>query len=205
MDVPDLEEVRQKLRERLRLPGERKRLSKLVGEPPAFESQMTAYNSLPRIASGDIERPSYQVVEAVAKAIGMSSAPRRIPVISLAPGKEGQAFTDQGYPAGGGMYEIEGPSDLRDPHAFAVQIREDSMAPKYDPGQVVFVDTTKAPVNNDYAVVGLVSGEKYVTRWRWRQRDGLVTLESVNADYKPVKVRREKVAFAYKIVGTKER
>ena len=70
-------------------------------------------------------------------------------------------------------------------------------------GQVVIVDTRKRPVSGDFAVVGLISGDKYVKRYR--EAGGRVLLESVNPLYPPVVVEPREIRFAYKITWTRER
>lgn len=186
-------------------------LARAVGSSSAFSDEFSALSSISRILSGEIKRPSMDAIGAICTALGLdltiAETPAEygsgIPVIAFGSAGKGTAFTDQGYPVGAGMYYVERPGYLSDPNAFAVEVDGDSMVPRYDPGMVLYVDTTKAPVNGEFAVVGLITGEKYVKRWF--QRDGSVTLESMNKAYKPVKIRRDKVAFCYKIVGTRER
>ncbi|MEJ2367032.1 MAG: helix-turn-helix transcriptional regulator [Acidobacteriota bacterium] len=163
-----------------------------------------------RIEKGRIT-PSLKSLEAIAQALDVRvsvladnlSIPAEIPVVAFVSAGPGVEFTDQGYPAGGGMYFVERPPSFTDPHGFAVEVSGDSMTPKYEKGQVVLVDTRKRPVSGDYAVVGLTNGEKYIKRYR--EAGGMVVLESVNTLYDPVVVPPEEVRFAYKVVWSKER
>lgn len=163
-----------------------------------------------RIEKGRIV-PSLRSLEAIASALEVSLAAltddvpeeNQVPVVAFASAGPGVAFTDQGYPAGAGMYFIERPSNFSDPNGFGVEVSGDSMFPKYEDGQVVLVDTRKRPVSGDYAVVGLMAGEKYIKRYR--ESGGMVVLESVNPLYAPVVVAPHEVRFAYKIVWVKER
>lgn len=129
--------------------------------------------------------------------------PKPVPVIALAAAGEGQMFTDQGFVAGDGMYQVGRPPDLKDPYAFGVEVRGESMEPKYENGQVVIVDTTKEPGNGDYAVVGLFTGERYIKRWK--RAGAKIFLESINPAFEAVETKSGKVQFAYKVVWVKER
>lgn len=155
--------------------------------------------------------PSLKSLEAIAEALEVplsALAEERamsdeVPVVAFASAGPGVEFTDQGYPAGGGMYFLPRPPQFTDPNGFGVEVSGDSMVPKYEDGQVVMVDTRKRPVSGDYAVVGLMSGDKYVKRYR--EGGGMVVLESVNPLYPPVVIDPSEVRFAYKIVWVKER
>ena len=127
----------------------------------------------------------------------------QIAVIAFASAGEAAAFTDQNYPHGGGMYYIDRPPLFTDPNGFGIEVSGDSMVPKYEDGQVVLVDTRKKPASGDFAVIGLMNGDKYVKRYR--EAGGRVILESVNPLYPPVVVAPHDVRFAYKIVWVKER
>jgi phage repressor protein C with HTH and peptisase S24 domain len=163
-----------------------------------------------RIEKGRIT-PSFKSLEAIAEALEVPlsalTADRplgeEVPVIAFVSAGPGVEFTDQGYPAGGGMYFLPRPPQFTDPNGFGVEVSGDSMVPKYEDGQVVMVDTRKRPVSGDYAVVGLMNGDKYVKRYR--EAGGRVILESVNPLYPPVVVEPHEVRFAYKIVWVKER
>jgi len=163
-----------------------------------------------RIEKGRIN-PSLKSLEAIAAALDVpvsylteeTPASAEIPVVAFASAGPGIEFTDQGFPTGAGMYNLPRPPGLSDPNAFAVEISGDSMVPKYLDGQVVVVDTRKQPVSGDYAVVGLVNGEKYVKRYR--PAGGRIVLESVNSLYPPVVVEPQDIRFAYKIAWAREK
>ncbi len=155
--------------------------------------------------------PSLKSLEAIAEALEVPLSVLaeehpmgdEVPVVAFASAGPGVEFTDQGYPAGGGMYFLPRPPQFTDPNGFGVEVSGDSMVPKYEDGQVVMVDTRKRPVSGDYAVVGLMNGDKYVKRYR--EAGGMVVLESVNPLYPPVVVDPSELRFAYKIVWVKER
>ncbi len=163
-----------------------------------------------RIEKGRIT-PSLKSLEAIAEALEVpisdlateSVMSPEVPVVAFASAGPGVEFTDQGYPAGAGMYFLPRPPQFTDPNGFGVEVSGDSMIPKYEDGQVVLVDTRKKPVSGDYAVIGLMNGDKYVKRFR--EAGGRVILESVNPLYPPVVVEPHEVRFAYKIVWVKEK
>ena len=163
-----------------------------------------------RIEKGRIT-PSLKSLQAIAEALDVplsaltdgEALGGEVPVVAFASAGPGVEFTDQGYPAGGGMYFLPRPPQFTDPNGFGVEVAGDSMVPKYEDGQVVMVDTRKRPVSGDYAVVGLMDGDKYVKRYR--ESGGMVVLESVNPLYPPVVVPPHEVRFAYKIVWVRER
>jgi len=163
-----------------------------------------------RIEKGRIT-PSLRSLQAIAEVLEVplstltdeEALGGEVPVVAFASAGPGVEFTDQGYPAGGGMYFLPRPPQFTDPNGFGVEVAGDSMVPKYEDGQVVMVDTRKRPVSGDYAVVGLMDGDKYVKRYR--ESGGMVVLESVNPLYPPVVVPPHEVRFAYKIVWVRER
>lgn len=167
-------------------------------------------SNLVRIEKGRVT-PSLKTVEEIAEKLDVpisvlidkKEIPSQVAVVSFASAGEAVNFTDQDYPQQGGMYFIDRPADFSDPNGFGIEVSGDSMVPKYEDGQVVLVDTRKKPQNGDYAVVGLMNGDKYVKRYREVQ--GMVILESVNPLYPPVIVQKEEIRFAYKIVWAKER
>jgi phage repressor protein C with HTH and peptisase S24 domain len=167
-------------------------------------------SNLARIETGRVN-PSIKTLELIASRLDVSSScfleeaplPFEIAVVAFASAGDAVSFTDQGYPQGGGMYYIERPPLFKDPNGFGVEVSGDSMVPKYEDGQVLLVDTRKKPLSGDFAVIGLMNGDKYVKRYREAQ--GVVILESVNTLYPPIVIHKEDIRFVYKIVWAKER
>lgn len=177
------------------------KLARMLGWSPS---------NLARIEKGR-SNPSLKTVEEIAETLEIPISfildekpmPDQISVIAFASAGEAVSFTDQNYPQSGGMYFIDRPPLFTDPNGFGIEVSGDSMVPKYEDGQVVLVDTRKRPLSGDFAVIGLMNGDKFVKRYREAQ--GVVILESLNPLYPPIVVQKGDVRFAYKIVWAKER
>ena len=126
-----------------------------------------------------------------------------LPVVSLAQGGPKGFFDEQGFPAGEGFRKVKRPYDVRDPHAYGVEIRGDSMAPKYEERDIVIASPQKQVASGDYAVVKTCKGEVMVKRMRFK--DGMVILESLNPAYEPLLLKKAEVLFCHKIVWVKQK
>ncbi len=71
-------------------------------------------------------------------------------------------WEDGGYPVGSSDRYAEERTD--DERAFIVQVRGDSMAPRYMPGEYVLVEPSVAPEGGDEVLVRLASGETMLKR-----------------------------------------
>ena len=125
-----------------------------------------------------------------------------IPVISMIQGGE-EGYWENAYPVGYGYRTIKRPYDVNDPNAFAVEVRGQSMSPKYDEGDVIVVCPSKEVHSGDSVAVKLKSGAVMVKRVRFA--GDMVMLESINPAYEPIIVSREDIDFIRKIVWKKER
>lgn len=178
-----------------------KKLAQMLNWDPSNLVRIEKGRGIPSLKS--IEEIAEKLEVPPSYLIDNNGFPPKIPVVSFASAGEAVNFTDQGYPQGGGMYFIDRPANFSDPNGFGIEVSGDSMVPKYEDGQVVLVDTRKCPQSGDYAVVGLMNGDKYIKRYREAQ--GVVILESVNPLYEPIVVQKDEIRFAYKIVWVKER
>ncbi len=126
-----------------------------------------------------------------------------IPVVSLAKGGPAGFFDEQGYPVGEGFRKVKRPYDLTDPRAYGVEIRGDSMAPRYDEKDIVIASPRKQVVSGNYVILKTVKGEVMVKRVRFK--DSLFILESINPAYEPLVLTKDEVLFFHKIVWVKPR
>ena len=155
--------------------------------------------------------PSLKSMEAIAEALEVPISALTQEVFArggsgggFASAGPGVEFTDQGYPAGGGMYFLPRPPQFTDPNGFGVEVAGDSMVPKYEDGQVVMVDTRKRPCQRRL--------RRHRPHGRGQVREALPGVRRHGrprvrepALPPPVVVEPSEVRFAYKIVWVRER
>ncbi len=127
---------------------------------------------------------------------GPSSA--MVPVIGyVSAGETDVHYDDQGFPVGGGIDEVDRPVKLKDPHAYALRVKGDSMFPAYREGDTIVLDTTKPVYNKDDAVVR-VRGKSYFKIF-WQIRDEII-LRSFNNEHPEIRCRLEDIDLKHKVV-----
>lgn len=115
---------------------------------------------------------------------------RRTPVVGTAQlGNEGY-WSEIDYPVGHGDGYVDAPS--LDAGAYALRVKGDSMAPAIRNGWIVLVEPNASTHPGELVVVCLQDGRCMVKEYLY-ERDGSVTLGSVNQDHKPVTVDRNDV------------
>jgi SOS-response transcriptional repressor LexA len=87
--------------------------------------------------------------------------------------------------------------DIRDPGAFALRVKGNSMSPRIEDGDVVIVSPQAEARNGDICVVR-VEGEDTLKKVKFEGT--YVHLIPLNPDYEPVTVRRKDVNFVWKVV-----
>lgn len=123
-----------------------------------------------------------------------------IPLISLADAGRGTEWTDGGLPVGGAFDYLPRPKGLTDPNAYAVEIRGDSMFPRFKDGERVLVSPqAEARPGND-VIVRLTSGE-VVCKTLQLSRDRQLLLTSANPTHEDLLLARQDVAFLHRIVA----
>lgn len=125
-----------------------------------------------------------------------------LPVVGMGQGGN-EGYWEDAYPVGFGHRTINRPYDVTDPLAFAVEVRGQSMSPKYEEGEIVVCSPVKEAVSGDCGVVKLKNGAVMVKRLRFP--DGFVILESVNPAFEPIVVQSSDIDFIRKIVWKKEK
>lgn len=93
---------------------------------------------------------------------------------------------------------ISRPFDVRDPRAYAVKVRGDSMVPRYKPGECLVVSPNLAVQDGDEVYVALLSGERLLKVAR--RADGGWILESENRAYPARFVKKEEVGTMHPIL-----
>jgi phage repressor protein C with HTH and peptisase S24 domain len=126
----------------------------------------------------------------------------KMPVIGYTTGGPTDCHWLDGYPQGGGMEQIDRPVDLSS-DAYALRIKGDSMAPKYEEGETVIVDPDKEYKNGDYAVVRLKTGE--VMLKKISIMDGHIILSSINSSYNQILCKKKDIEFIHPVVYSKRK
>jgi phage repressor protein C with HTH and peptisase S24 domain len=132
-----------------------------------------------------------------------ANAQRKIPVIGyVSAGETDVHYDDQGFATGGGFDEVERPAKVRDPHAYALRVKGDSMFPAYREGDTIVLDTTKPVYNKDDAVVR-VRGKSYFKIF-WQIGDEII-LRSFNNEHPEIRCKPEDVELKHKVVMVETR
>lgn len=172
----------------------------------------TTFNKSKRVTrEGKLRWPSTESVSKILEATGATVAEfmadivqaeggsfQRVPVIGYAQaGAEGY-FDDAGYPVGSGWDEVSFP-DISDPHAFALEITGDSMAPLYRPGDIIVVSPGASIRRGDRVVVKTRDGE-VMAKQLVRRTARKVELVSLNPAYDDRTLAPEEIVWMSRIV-----
>ncbi len=87
--------------------------------------------------------------------------------------------------------------DVKDPGAFALKVKGNSMAPRIEDGDVVIVSPAQEPRNGDVCVVR-VNEEDTLKKVKFE--GNYIHLIPLNPDFEPVTVKRKDVNFVWKVV-----
>jgi|688.fasta_scaffold473139_1 phage repressor protein C with HTH and peptisase S24 domain len=133
-----------------------------------------------RLERGETKNSKY--LAAILKALNLNAGERpRVPLVGYIGAGE-QVIPIDDHALGDGIDFVEVPPGLE--NAIALQIRGDSMSPKYDDGDVVIVDKVYVDVQSlvgRICYVKLTDGRCFLKRLRLGGRPGRFTLQSLNA------------------------
>jgi repressor LexA len=87
--------------------------------------------------------------------------------------------------------------DVRDPNAFALEVKGNSMAPRIENGDIIIVSPTQELKSGDICVVR-VDDEDTVKRIKIDEQ--FVHLIPLNPDYEPMLVRKRDVTFMWRVI-----
>jgi phage repressor protein C with HTH and peptisase S24 domain len=124
---------------------------------------------------------------------------RRVPVVGQVQGGVDGFLEELQYPVGHGEGYVE--YWCKDPTAYAVRVKGDSMHPRYRAGQFVIVTPGVEPVLGEDVVVALKDGRKMLKQLNWI-RDGEVQLVSINNHFAPLTLSKEDVLWIHYVHGT---
>lgn len=115
---------------------------------------------------------------------------RNVPVVgSVEAGPDGY-LEEAGYPVGHGDGSIEHPA--KGQNAYALRVRGESMHPRIRSGEFLVVEPSIPANPGDDVVVICCDGRKMVKQMLY-QRDGEVTLGSINNGFKPITLPLQEV------------
>lgn len=124
------------------------------------------------------------------------SGAHRVPVLSDISAGPPFSRTDQ-FPVGFAEEYIEIPDEVRDPHAFGLRIKGDSMEPRLFEGDVVIV-CPSWKVRADRPVVAKVRDDEIACKV-YSRIDGMVVLTSLNPKYPPQIYKESDVIWIYPV------
>lgn len=125
---------------------------------------------------------------------------RRVPIIGYAiasPDRDGY-FDDMGFPSGAGESYVE--FATKDPNAYALWVKGDSMKPRIRPGEVVVVQPNVRVSPGDDVLVKTHKGRKMIKRLLY-QRAGEVALGSLNENFKELTLPLDDVEAIHHLTG----
>jgi SOS-response transcriptional repressor LexA len=126
---------------------------------------------------------------------------RYVPVVGHAAAGSGVDTSEaEQYPPGvaDSYVRVEAPP----PHAFAIRVVGDSMAPAYQPSDMVVVDPARTAEPGEPGVIVYEdpdTGQRRARLKRLQSTPGGVRMESVNPEYDPVDLPGEAVIIAYAV------
>ena len=123
---------------------------------------------------------------------------RNIPLIGFAQAGSAGYFDDAGYPAGGSWDEIPFPG-FSDPHAYALEISGDSMAPVFRDGDTVIVSPEANIRRGDRVVVKTKAGE-VLAKVLLRQTASRIELQSLNPLHEDRVLAVEEIVWLARII-----
>lgn len=133
-----------------------------------------------RLESGAVQHSKH--LANILASLNLSSFhPAMVQVVGyVGAGAEVLAIDD--HAKGAGLEEIPAPPGMV--NGIALIVRGDSMAPKYDDGEVLFIEKTVYDISSlvgEHCYVQLADGRCYVKKLQYGARPGLYTLISYNA------------------------
>jgi len=123
---------------------------------------------------------------------------RLLPLIGFAKAGNGGYFDDGGFPVGGGWDQVAFP-DVRDEHAYALEVAGDSMLPVFRDGDTIIVSPGSNVRRGDRIVVRTHEGEVLV-KVLFRQTANTVEIMSFNPDYENRVLQTAEIDWIARIV-----
>lgn len=119
---------------------------------------------------------------------------RRAPLVGTAQLGDGGYWHELEYPTGHGDGVVDAPT--RDPNAYAIRVRGDSMAPAIRSGWIVVVEPSRDVIPGEYVLVRTSDGRSMVKELLFR-RDGEVSLMSVNDEHGRLTLQESEIVIMH--------
>lgn len=121
-----------------------------------------------------------------------------VPVVGTAQLGDGGYWEAIDYPVGHGEGYVRYPT--KDPNAYALRVKGDSMRPRIKPGEFVLIEPNRPVSPGDEVMVQTLDGRCMVKVLDFR-RDGMVQLSSVNEDHRPITLDESSVVKMHHVGG----
>lgn len=166
---------------------------------PSFEQmkRVSLLTSFP-LPVGGLPLPGAGGMEsnvADAPALGPS---RRVPVVGHVKGGVDGYLEEMQYPVGHGEGFVE--YWTKDPEAYALRVKGDSMHPRYRAGEFIIVTPSIEPQPGRDVMVKLKSGMKLLKQLNWRRGDEIQLL-SINDGYEPYTISTDEIESIQRVAG----
>lgn len=124
---------------------------------------------------------------------------RRIPLINKVSAGYPADFTDLDYPAGAADGYVVVP-DLTDPNAFAIVVCGDSMAPRFEEGDILIISPAAPVKGGDFCFVRIDSHGEVTSTFKqvFFDDERTVRLASLNSRYDPRTYPREEITGLFR-------
>lgn len=135
---------------------------------------------------------------AVIRSSMLDAAPPNVPVVGTAQLGDDGYWLELDFPAGHGDGFITYPS--RDPNAYAVRCRGDSMRPRIKPGEFVVIEPGRPYAPGDEVLVKDRRGRVMVKVFNFN-RNGNIEVSSVNEDHKPITLEMTEIECVHYVAA----
>ncbi len=125
-------------------------------------------------------------------------ASQRVPVVGTAQLGDDGYWLELEYPTGSGDGFVDYPS--RDPNAYALRCKGDSMRPRIKPGEFVVAEPNQRYNPGDEVVVKDRRGRVMVKVFNFT-RDGMIELGSINEDHRPITLDAQEIEYVHRVVA----
>ncbi len=121
-----------------------------------------------------------------------------LPVVGTAKLGDNGHFSELEYPVGHGDGVVDWPS--RDPNAYAIRCKGDSMKPRIKHGEYVVVEPNRPVTPGDEVLVKAKDGRVIVKQLAYI-RDEMVYLDSVNEAFPRLSIEQENIEVLHYVAG----